>query len=126
MTKTQIKTEIQQNLAQETADYLQECHSLAEDGYRPATCFHGTNLWTDYDNICGPCEEEQYDPRYHSTKSDEFNQEVEIRLARRIREEQVKSLITLVKTQATQIRTEQDLKIFHTTVDLVKSRLSEI
>lgn len=126
MTKTQIKTEIQQKLAQEAADYLQECHSLAEDGYRPETCFHGTYLWTDYDNICGPCEEEQYDPRYHSTGSVEFNQEVEIRLARRIREEQVQTLITLVQNQATQIRTEQDLKIFHTTVDLVKSRLSEI
>ena len=23
----------------------------------PAACVHGSNAWTDYDNICGPCED---------------------------------------------------------------------
>lgn len=26
-------------------------------GYRAHYCVHGTNQWTDYDNICGPCED---------------------------------------------------------------------
>lgn len=26
-------------------------------GHRYPTCFHGSSLWTDYDNICGPCED---------------------------------------------------------------------
>lgn len=26
-------------------------------GYRFPSCIHGTSLWTDYDNICGPCED---------------------------------------------------------------------
>jgi hypothetical protein len=25
-------------------------------GYRYPECIHGSSLWTDYDNICGPCE----------------------------------------------------------------------
>ena len=30
------------------------------EGYRPHYCIHGTNLWTDYDNICWGCEEYGY------------------------------------------------------------------
>ena len=26
-------------------------------GYRFPECIHGSSLWTDYDNICGPCED---------------------------------------------------------------------
>ena len=26
-------------------------------GYTFPTCIHGTSRWTDYDNICGPCED---------------------------------------------------------------------
>lgn len=26
-------------------------------GYRPEFCIHGTYQWTDYDNICGGCED---------------------------------------------------------------------
>lgn len=29
----------------------------AANGHRPNYCIHGTNQWTDYDNICGGCEE---------------------------------------------------------------------
>jgi hypothetical protein len=28
-----------------------------KEGYRPHYCIHGTNLWTDYDPMCGPCED---------------------------------------------------------------------
>jgi len=39
-----------------------EAHADAEKadraaGYRSHYCVHGTNNWTDYDNICGPCED---------------------------------------------------------------------
>lgn len=39
------------------AEYDAECAKYAKDGYRPHTCFHGTNLWVDYDVMCGPCED---------------------------------------------------------------------
>lgn len=39
------------------AERAAEEASYAEDGYRPHYCIHGTNQWTDYDNICGGCEE---------------------------------------------------------------------
>lgn len=39
------------------AAYEEECREWARQGYRPHYCIHGTNQWTDYDNICGPCEE---------------------------------------------------------------------
>lgn len=38
-------------------EYLEACESWRKDGYRPHYCEHGTNLWTDYDNICGGCED---------------------------------------------------------------------
>lgn len=39
------------------AEYEASCESYAKDGYRPAHCFHGVSLWTDYDPMCGPCED---------------------------------------------------------------------
>lgn len=39
------------------AAYLADCESDRQAGYRAHYCEHGTNLWTDYDNICGPCED---------------------------------------------------------------------
>lgn len=37
--------------------YLRDCESDRQRGYRPHHCEHGTNLWVDYDNICGGCED---------------------------------------------------------------------
>lgn len=39
------------------AEYEEECNEYAKQGYRPHYCIHGTNQWTDYDNICGGCED---------------------------------------------------------------------
>jgi hypothetical protein len=39
------------------AEYEEECAEYARQGYRPHYCIHGTNQWTDYDNICGGCED---------------------------------------------------------------------
>ena len=33
------------------------CRSWAREGFAPAYCEHGTYLWTDYDPICGYCED---------------------------------------------------------------------
>lgn len=41
----------------EYAEYLAECEQHRAEGHRPKFCEHGTSLWTDYDNICGPCED---------------------------------------------------------------------
>ena len=38
-------------------EYLDACDEWRKEGYRPHYCEHGTNQWTDYDNICGPCED---------------------------------------------------------------------
>lgn len=37
--------------------YEEECRRDSAQGYRPHYCIHGMNLWTDYDPICGPCED---------------------------------------------------------------------
>lgn len=37
--------------------YDEEVLEAAKDGYRPSHCIHGTNLWVDWDPICGPCED---------------------------------------------------------------------
>jgi hypothetical protein len=43
------------------AEYERECAEYREQGYGPHYCIHGTNLWTDYDNICGGCEDSHDD-----------------------------------------------------------------
>jgi hypothetical protein len=43
--------------AKQWAEYEAQCEASAKDGYRPSHCFHGTYLWTDYDPMCGPCED---------------------------------------------------------------------
>lgn len=33
-------------------------YNYGGQGYSfPSACVHGSNAWTDYDNICGPCED---------------------------------------------------------------------
>lgn len=39
------------------AEYVRDCEADAERGHRTHYCEHGTNMWTDYDNICGGCED---------------------------------------------------------------------
>lgn len=43
-----------------TADYQAYADMCEEDhaaGLAARSCEHGTSRWTDYDNICGPCED---------------------------------------------------------------------
>lgn len=43
--------------AAQWAAYEADAAEYAKQGYRPSHCFHGTSLWTDYDPMCGPCED---------------------------------------------------------------------
>lgn len=52
-----LAVKINERLKAGYADYLAECESYRQDGYTPHYCEHGTNRWTDYDNICGGCED---------------------------------------------------------------------
>lgn len=52
-----LAVRIDRALARGFQYYLDACDSWRRDGYRPHHCEHGTNQWTDYDNICGPCED---------------------------------------------------------------------
>lgn len=45
------------SIRKDFADYEEACNEWHKQGYRPHYCIHGTNQWTDYDNICGACEE---------------------------------------------------------------------
>lgn len=51
-------------LAEEVFDYVgyltryeEDCAQDRANGHRPHYCIHGTNQWTDYDNICPGCED---------------------------------------------------------------------
>lgn len=52
-----LAAKIADRLYRDYLDYLAEVESYRADGYRAHYCEHGTNMWTDYDNICGPCED---------------------------------------------------------------------
>lgn len=52
-----IARELMAEYAANYAAYLADCEDDRAAGYRAHYCEHGTNRWTDYDNICGPCED---------------------------------------------------------------------
>lgn len=52
-----LAAKISRSLERDYAEYVEACESYRADGYRAHYCEHGTNQWTDYDNICGGCED---------------------------------------------------------------------
>src|SRR5699024_1477871 len=58
-------------LDQAVTAYMLEVEEYAADGFRPETCFHGTNLWGEADPMCGSCEDGEFDPRRHTEDSAE-------------------------------------------------------
>ena len=46
-----------EDILERQKDYLEECHEYAESGHRHRYCFHGVNMWVDYDCACGLCED---------------------------------------------------------------------
>lgn len=52
-----LAAKIMKRMRRQWEMYEEDCADAAKQGFRPHYCFHGTNQWTDYDNICGWCEE---------------------------------------------------------------------
>lgn len=98
-----------ENLTKETEGYLLSVEQDRKDGYRPSHCFHGTNLWTDYDPICGYCEDGAYDPRYHKVDGPEFNELVESEAHRIARRNRFKTVLDMIKDDAKLAYTRGDL-----------------
>jgi len=53
----QVALQIYKRLTDRYNSYLEECEEDRKQGYRPHYCEHGTNQHTDWDNICGACED---------------------------------------------------------------------
>lgn len=65
-TATMDRTEkIATQLFEQQRKFAEAQREAAQSGFRPHYCIHGTNLWTDYDNICGGCEDGSFTE--HST-----------------------------------------------------------
>lgn len=52
-----LAAQLDAKLQREYAEYLESCEIDIRNGYRPHYCEHGMSRWTDYDNICGYCED---------------------------------------------------------------------
>lgn len=89
--------------------YLREVEDAYEEGFRAPYCFHGTNLWTDYDPICGYCEDGAYDPRYHKVDGPEFNDAVEVKAHAIARRNRFNTVLDMIKDDAKLAYTRGDL-----------------
>lgn len=56
-TAVKLAAIVLRNARAQWAEYQAECDEAYSDGYRPHYCRHGVNLWTDYDPMCGACED---------------------------------------------------------------------
>ena len=54
---TRVAKRIFEGMQRGYDEYLADCEDDRRQGYRSHYCEHGTNQWTDYDNICGMCED---------------------------------------------------------------------
>jgi hypothetical protein len=52
-----LAAKIDARLERDYAGYLEACEQDRREGHRPHYCEHGTDLWTDYDPMCGLCED---------------------------------------------------------------------
>ena len=52
-----LARQIERKLWANYCEYLAECEADYANGHRAHYCEHGSNNWTDYDNICGYCED---------------------------------------------------------------------
>lgn len=62
-TVARLAMQIERKLWNQWTDHLQDIEEWyatgdgKHKGYTYPACEHGTSRWTDYDNICGPCED---------------------------------------------------------------------
>lgn len=116
VTENDRKTAREQ-LIKNSEEYLREVEEAYEEGFRPHYCFHGTNLWTDYDPICGYCEESSYDPRYYSQDSQEFNDVVEIMASSIARNNRFEAILEMIRDDAKDASTPSDLRQMKIKID---------
>lgn len=57
LTEKKIALNILKSWRERFAQHEEAGREYAEQGYRNHYCVHGMNQWTDYDNICGMCED---------------------------------------------------------------------
>lgn len=67
ITRKEFETEVQ-DLLDRQAEYLEEVKEYGEKGWRHHYCFHGANMWVDYDCACGACEDGA--PNEHTPKDE--------------------------------------------------------
>ena len=58
--------EIASEMIETQNNYRAMVEEYAKEGYRAPHCIHGSDNWTDYDNICYGCEEENGFSEYSS------------------------------------------------------------
>ena len=104
-------------LINDTNWYLQEVVEAHEDGFRARYCYHGTNLWTDYDPICGYCEDGAYDPRYHRVDGPEFNDLVEVKAEGIARRNRYRIVLDMIKDDAKLAYSRSDLVALKIKID---------
>lgn len=105
-------------LKKDAYEYLREVEDAAEEGFRIHYCFHGTNLWTDYDPICGPCEDGAYEPRHHRIDGPEFTEMVENWATSLARKNRYNLILDMIKGDAQDINTRSDLAALKIKIDL--------
>lgn len=106
-----------EQLIKNSEEYLREVEEAHEEGFAPHYCFHGTNLWTDYDPICGYCEDGAYDPRYYSQDSQEFNDTVEIMATSIARKNRFNTVLDMIKDDAKLAYSRSDLLALKIKID---------
>ena len=52
-----LALKLDRQYAAQYQEYVEACEADRRSGYIPHFCEHGTNMWTDYDAICGGCED---------------------------------------------------------------------
>lgn len=93
--------ELIENIIQRQNDYLAECYEYAESGHRHNYCFHGVNMWVDYDCACGLCEDGEINEYSDREEIKEYAEDVirgEMRVENKKKEEKMALIELLVKS----------------------------
>jgi len=61
-----LALDIKKQLDSLVAGYEEQRSAYARAGFRPRRCYHGVDLWVDYDPMCRWCEDDSL-PRYWET-----------------------------------------------------------
>lgn len=82
-------------------NYLAECEDYRERGHRHNYCFHGMNMWVDYDCACGACEDGEINEYSSRDEIVEYAEDVirgEMRVENKKKEEKMALIELLMKS----------------------------